>query len=74
MLLDETMLIPAGVAVRPEKIGTHVVVDAVDLPAKAAKVIDEFRSDKTGGTGDEQGIHLVSLHMDGFGMSSLRLF
>jgi hypothetical protein len=53
MLLDETTLIPPCVAGRPEKIGTHVVIDAVDLPAKTAKVIDEFRSDKTGGTSDE---------------------
>jgi hypothetical protein len=38
-------LIPAGIALRAEEIGAHVIVYAMRLPAETAKIIDYFGTD-----------------------------
>lgn len=50
----ETLLVPTGVALRAEEIGAHVVVHSVDLPAKLAEILNDFRADEAGGSGDEE--------------------
>ena len=49
----EPALIPARVALGAEEVGAHVVVDAVDLPAELAEIVDDLRADKTRGTCDQ---------------------
>ena len=53
----ETLLVPACVALRSEKDGPLVVVEAVDFPAEAGKVEANFRADEAGGSGDEEFFH-----------------
>lgn len=50
----EPLLIPARVSLRPEEVGTHVVVNAMHLPAKLAEIIDDFGTDEAGRTGGEE--------------------
>jgi hypothetical protein len=51
---EEALLVPTRVAAGTEKIGAHVVVHAMDLPAKLGKIGDDFGTDEAGGTGDEE--------------------
>jgi hypothetical protein len=51
----KALLVPAGVALRSEKDGALVVVDAVDLPAEPGEMDADFGADEAGGTGDEDG-------------------
>jgi hypothetical protein len=39
---QEPALVPAGIAARAEEVSPHIVVQAVDLPAKLAKVIHDL--------------------------------
>jgi hypothetical protein len=55
--LGEALLIPTRVALRTEKHGALVVVDAVDFPSKFGKVETNFRADEARGSGDEQFFH-----------------
>ena len=50
----EPLLVPSGITLRTEKVGTHVVINAVDFPAESGEVVDDFRADEAGGTGDEE--------------------
>jgi hypothetical protein len=56
--LGQTLLVPAGVALRAEEDGALVVVDAVDGVAKRGEVDADFGADETRGTGDEEGFSL----------------
>ena len=57
---SKSLLIPASVALRSEKDGSLIVVDAVDLLATGRKEGDDFRSDEAGGAGDEE-LHAYNL-------------
>ncbi len=50
----QPLLIPSRVTLRAEKVGPHVVVDSVDLPAESGKISNDFRADETGRTGNEE--------------------
>ena len=51
---SETMLVVAGVTLRPEKDSALVVVDAMDLPAKRREMDADFRANEAGRAGDEE--------------------
>ena len=58
----EALLVPAGVALRPEEVGPHVVVHAVDGPAESVEIANHFRSDEAVRPGDQHllcGFHVV---------------
>ena len=42
----QTLLVPARIAVRPEEIGPHVIVNAMDLPTQFIEIRYHFRADK----------------------------
>src|SRR5262249_36717960 len=54
--LEQAPLPPAGIPFRAEEVGAHVVVYPVDLPAQPAEVVDDFRSDQPGGSGDQRDV------------------
>ena len=58
--LGEAMLIPAGVSAWAKKVGSLIVVNAVDFFATGSKEGDDFRSDQTRGAGDEE-LHAYNL-------------
>jgi len=51
---NEPLLVPARVTLRSEKIGPHVIINAVDFPSALAKVVNHLGANKTGGTRHEQ--------------------
>jgi hypothetical protein len=53
----QAALIPTGVPAWAKKIGAHVVIDAMHMPAIAAEIIDYFRANKTGRACNEQLLH-----------------
>lgn len=50
----EPLLIPSGVPLRAEEVGAHVVIHAVNLPAQLTKIPDNFETNESGGTCDEE--------------------
>lgn len=51
---SEASLIPSSVPLRPEKEGSLVVVDAMNLPSEGCEIDADFRANKAGGAGDEE--------------------
>ena len=58
--LSKAVLVPAGVSAWAEKVGSLIVVDAVDLFATGGKEGNHFGSDQAGGAGDEE-LHAYNL-------------
>jgi hypothetical protein len=52
--LLKALLVPACVPVRTEKLGTSIIVNAVDRPASPAKVVNHLRTDQPGRSRYEQ--------------------
>ena len=51
--VDELLEPPGGVALRPEEVGPHVVVEAVYVMAAPGEIFDRFRADQAARSGDE---------------------
>src|SRR6266480_944305 len=49
----EPALVPPCVALRPEEVGAHVVIDPVDFPTEGVKVRYDLGTDQPGRPGDE---------------------
>src|SRR5439155_26215826 len=49
--------VPGGVALRPEEVGAHVVVDADDLPSARIEITHGFGADQSARAGDEDSVH-----------------
>lgn len=49
-LRQQLSLVPTGIPLGAEKVGPHVIVNTVDLPAQCVKMTDDFGADETGRT------------------------
>ena len=49
----EPLAVPRRVALGPEEVGPHVVVDAVDGESEPIEELDGLRADQTRAAGDE---------------------
>jgi hypothetical protein len=60
VVLGQTLLVPARISVRPEKVGAHVVIGAVHFPSSGCKVCDNLRTYEPGGACYKKGLHVAS--------------
>ena len=62
----ESLLVPSGVTLRAKEYSALIVVETVHFVSERREVRTDFRADKTGGTGDEDGtLHrLRNTHTD----------
>ena len=62
--LLQPLLIPAGVALRPEKHRALIIIHAMYFPAKfARKIHADFGTNQAGRAGDEEGFHKAKAKM-----------
>src|SRR5258708_15320655 len=65
--------IPSSIGRRTKKIGAHVVVHAVHVPASLAKKRGHFAVDEAAGTGNEEMAgHAGAIRLSSFGSSGAR--
>ena len=53
MGIRQPFLVPTRVALRSKKVGTHVVVHAINPPAETGEVADDLRANEAGASGNE---------------------